>query len=152
MALNTNAQLTGILHDLSAREAIEHELRKSEERLRSIVESAVDGIIVIDESGRIQSFNPAAVRLFGYTPEEVAGQNIKMLMPSPDHEQHDGYIRNYLDTGKARIIGIGREVRGQRKDGSVFPLHLSVGEMRLEGRKYFTGILQDLSYRVALEK
>jgi PAS domain S-box-containing protein len=101
------------------------------ERLRSIIDSAVDGIIVIDQSGRIESFNPAAERLFGYSQSEVVGRNVKVLMPSPYHEEHDGYLTRYLTTGEARIIGIGREVTGRRRDGSVFPVHLSVGQMRI---------------------
>ena len=119
--------------------------RDSAERLRSIIDSAVDGIIVIDQRGRIESFNPAAERLFGYVPSEVLGRNVNMLMPSPDHEEHDGYLERYLASGRAKIIGIGREVTGRRRDGSVFPLHLSVGEMSLDGEKKFTGILHDLS-------
>ncbi len=144
---------TGILHDLSRRVEIEQSLRQSEERLRSIVESAVDAIIVIDERGAVEAFNPSAERLFGYRPSEVLGRNVNMLMPSPDHERHDGYLRHYLSTGEQRIIGIGREVTAQRRDGTTFPVHLSVGEMRSEsGRRRFTGILHDLSDRVVLEQ
>src|SRR6478752_4356292 len=101
--------------------------------LRSILQSAVEGIIVIDASGCIQVFNPAAERLFGYSADEVLGQNVKLLMPSPDHEQHDGYLKDYISTGQAQIIGKGRRVRGRRKDGTTFPLHLSVGEMTIGG-------------------
>jgi two-component system, LuxR family, sensor kinase FixL len=124
----------------------------SGERLRSIIDSAVDGIIVIDETGRIESFNPAAERLFGYDRSEVLGRNVSMLMPSPYHEEHDTYVARYLATGRAKIIGIGREVAGRRRDGSVFPLHLSVGEMTIGGAKKFTGILHDLTGRVRLEE
>ena len=92
--------------------------------LQSIFDSAVDGIIVIDAKGLIKAFNPAAERLFGYTAGEVLGENVKVLMPRPDFEQHDRYIANYLETGIPRIIGTGREVRGRRKDGTTFPLHL----------------------------
>ena len=95
--------------------------------LQSIFDSAVEGIIVIDAKGLIKAFNPAAERLFGYRADEVLGQNVKLLMPSPDREQHDRYIANYLNTKVPKIIGTGREVRGRRKDGSTFPLHLSVG-------------------------
>jgi PAS domain S-box-containing protein len=143
---------TGILHDLSLRSAMEAGLRKSEERLRSIVESAVDGIIVIDELGKIQAFNPAAERLFGYSGHEVLDRNVSMLMPSPDRERHDEYIQRYLTTGQENIIGIGREVIGLRKDGSTFLLHLSVGEMMIEGRRSFTGLIHDLTKRVELEQ
>jgi two-component system, LuxR family, sensor kinase FixL len=143
---------TGILHDLTRRVEIEEALRKSEERLRSIVESAVDAIIVIDERGLIQAFNPSAERLFGYHVSDVLGRNVNILMPSPDRERHDGYLRHYLTTGEQKIIGIGREVTARRKDGTTFPVHLSVGEMRSEGKRSFTGILHDLSDRVVLEQ
>ena len=129
-----------------------NDLRDSEARLRSILESAVDGIIVIDSHGRIESFNPAAERLFGYRAEEVAGQNVNLLMPSPYREQHDEYMARYLATGIAKIIGIGREVTGRRKDGTTFPLHLSVGEMAVGGERKFTGLLHDLSARVKVEE
>ena len=151
MEINGEPAFTGILHDLSRRVQIEEALRKSEERVRSIVESAVDGIIVIDDRGAIQAFNPSAERLFGYRSNEVLGRNVSMLMPSPDRERHDGYLRHYLTTGEQKIIGIGREVTGCRKDGTTFPVHLSVGEMVAEGRRSFTGILHDLTDRVALE-
>lgn len=152
MTIDGKPAFSGILHDLSRRAEIETELRESEERLRSIVESAVDGIIVIDERGRVQAFNRSATRLFGYAPEEVLGRNVNMLMPSPDQEQHDGYLRRYLTTGQQKIIGIGREVTGRRKDGTTFPLHLSVGEMQTPEGRSFTGILHDLSDRVVLEQ
>ena len=103
--------------------------------LKSIFESAVDGIIVIDSTGIIKAFNPAAERLFGYGAPEVIGQNVKMLMPSPDREQHDRYLADYLDTRVPRIIGTGREVRGRRKDGRTFPFHLTVGEMEIDGSR-----------------
>ena len=151
MDIDGEPAFTGILHDLSHRVQIEEALRKSEERVRSIVESAVDGIVVIDDRGLIQAFNPSAERLFGYCLSEVLGRNVSMLMPSPDRERHDGYIHQYLTTGRQKIIGIGREVTAVRKDGTTFPVHLSVGEMNYEGKRSFTGILHDLSDRVALE-
>jgi two-component system, LuxR family, sensor kinase FixL len=120
--------------------------------LAAIFESAVDGIIVIDAHGVVEAFNPAAERLFGYSEEEVRGRNVNMLMPAPYRDEHDGYIARYLATGEKRIIGIGREVTARRKDGSVFPVRLSVGEMRIEGQPKFTGILQDLTERVRLEE
>ena len=152
MELDGEPAFTGILHDLSRRVEIEEALRQSEERLRSIVESAVDAIIVIDARGHIEAFNPSAERLFGYTVSEVVGRNVSVLMPSPDREQHDAYLRHYLDTGEQKIIGIGREVTAVKKDGTRFPVHLSVGEMVSEGKRSFTGILHDLSDRVALEQ
>ena len=152
MELDGKPAFTGILHNLSRRVAIEEALRKSEERVRSIVESAVDAIIVIDDRGLIQAFNPSAERLFGYTISEVIGRNVSMLMPSPDRERHDGYLHHYQTTGEQKIIGIGREVTALKKDGTRFPVHLSVGEMLSEGKRSFTGILHDLSDRVALEQ
>ncbi len=152
MTVGSERKFTGIVHDLSERIRLEERLRASEEQWRSIVESAVDAIVVIDAGGHIEAFNPAAERLFGYTPEEVAGQNVRMLMPQPYREEHDGYLARYMETGKARIIGSGREVTGLRRDGTTFPLHLSVGEMSTKGGQKFTGILHDLSARVRMEE
>jgi two-component system sensor kinase FixL len=120
--------------------------------LAAIFESAVDAIVVIDARGRIEAFNPAAERLFGYREADVLGRNVTMLMPSPYREEHDGYLARYLETGDARIIGIGREVTGKRRDGSVFPVHLAVGEMSIGGERKFTGILHDLTARVRIEE
>jgi two-component system sensor kinase FixL len=152
MSVDGETKYTGILHDLSARVALESRLRASEERWRSIIESAVDAIIVIDSHGTVEAFNPGAERLLGYRETEVVGRNVSMLMPSPFREEHDGYLSRYLQTGDAKIIGIGREVTGRRADGSLFPLHLSVGEMVLGGQRKFTGILHDLSSRVRMEE
>ena len=146
------AKFTGVLHDLSERIRLEEQLRASEARWRSIIESAVDGIIVIDAQGRIEAFNAAAERLFGYAEREVVGRNVNILMPSPYHEEHDGYLQRYLTTGEQRIIGIGREVAALRRDGTTFPVHLSVGEMAFGGERKFTGIVHDLSARVRIEE
>jgi two-component system, LuxR family, sensor kinase FixL len=143
---------SAIARDITEKNNRVRQLTDSEERLRSIVEAAVDGIIVIDAGGHIESFNPGAERLFGYTANEVAGKNVSMLMPDPYQSEHDGYISHYLHTGEQRIIGIGREVAAMRKDGSTFPVHLSVGEMNLGGQRKFTGILHDLTSRVAMEE
>jgi two-component system, LuxR family, sensor kinase FixL len=141
-----------IARDITAQKRDVRSLRESEARLRSIVDAAVDGIIVIDARGRIEAFNPGAERLFGYRSEEVLGKNVNILMPAPYRDEHDGYMARYLSTGDARIIGVGREVSARRKDGSTFPVHLSVGEMSLHGERKFTGILHDLSTRVRMEE
>ncbi|MBE7498443.1 MAG: PAS domain S-box protein [Verrucomicrobiaceae bacterium] len=127
-------------------------LQASEQRATAIVETAVNAIITIDENCIIETVNSATERLFGFTREEMIGRNISMLMPNPYRDRHDSYVKNYLRTGVKRIIGIGREAVGQRKDGSVFPLDLSVGEAVLpSGRRIFTGIIRDLTERKALE-
>ena len=127
--------------DLLAREA----------HLKSILDTVPDAMIVIDERGIIQSFSSAAERLFGYTPGEVIGHNVKMLMPSPYRENHDGYLSRYLRTGERRIIGIGRVVVGERKGGATFPMELSVGEMHSNNRRFFTGFVRDLTERQKTE-
>jgi two-component system sensor kinase FixL len=152
MSIDGQRKFTGMLHDLTARVQLENQLRASEARWRAIIDSAVDGIIVIGAHGRIEAFNPAAERLFGYVEGEVRGRNVNLLMPSPYHEEHDRYLARYLATGRAKIIGIGREVPGLRKDGTTFPLHLSVGEITIAGERKFTGILHDLSARVRMEE
>lgn len=151
MLIDGERKFTGMLHDVSERVKLEEQLRASEARWRSVVESAVDAIIVINARGQIEAFNPAAERLFGHAESDVVGRNVSMLMPSPYHEEHDDYLSRYVTTGKAKIIGQGREVTGLRKDGTRFPLHLSVGAMELEGEQKFTGILHDLSARVKME-
>ena len=137
----------GIVRDVSERTRQLEALREAEARNRAIVETAVDGIIVIDEAGSIEAFNPAAERIFGYAAAEVLGKNVSMLMPDPYQAEHDQYLQNYLQTGIPRIIGIGREVVGLRKDGSTFPMDLAVGDAGLEGRRLFTGIVRDISER-----
>jgi PAS domain S-box-containing protein len=151
MHIGGERKFTGMLRDLTKRVHLEGELGASEARWRAVVDSAVDGIIVIDAHGRVEAFNRAAERLFGYTAQDVVGHNVDMLMPSPYHEEHDTYLARYLATGRAKIIGVGREVQGRRKDGTTFPLHLSVGEMTIQGERKFTGILHDLTGRVQLE-
>jgi two-component system sensor kinase FixL len=141
-----------IARDVTARKHAEVALRTSEARWRSVVESAVDGIVVIDAHGRIEAFNPAAERLFGYAEADVVGRNVNLLMPAPYHDEHDAYLARYLATGVQKIIGIGREVTGLRQDGTTFPVHLSVGEMIVDGAPKFTGILHDLSARVRIEE
>ena len=152
MFIQGERKFTGMLHDLSERMRLDEERRMSEARWRSIVDSAVDGIVVIDAHGRIEAFNPAAERLFGYEEREVTGRNVNILMPSPYHEEHDTYLARHLATGAHKIIGMGREVTGRRRDGTTFPLHLSVGKMTVGGEPKFTGILHDLSARVQIEQ
>jgi two-component system sensor kinase FixL len=118
---------------------------ESAKLLKAIIETAIDGIITIDDRGLIESLNPAAQKLFGYELEEVIGKNISMLMPEPDRSGHDGYINRYQHTGEKRIIGLGREVRGLRKDGSMFPFRLAVSEVKYDERIIYTGFIHDLS-------
>ncbi|MBV9310438.1 MAG: PAS domain S-box protein, partial [Solirubrobacterales bacterium] len=133
------------LRNLAEGEPTEAVLREREERLRSILDTVPDAIIVIDERGLIESLSPAAERLFGYAAEDAVGKNVSILMPSPYREEHDAYIERYRRTGERRIIGIGRVVVGQRADGSVFPMELHVGEMYPAGRRLFTGFARDLT-------
>jgi two-component system sensor kinase FixL len=127
-------------------------LRIDGARWRAIVDAAVDGMIVIDSRGNIEAFNAAAERMFGYREADVLGKNVKLLMPEPDHSQHDGYLDHYLRTGEKKIIGIGRAVKALRSNGEHFPVHLSVGEFHIDGEKHFTGILHDLTRRAELEE
>ncbi|MDN3586015.1 PAS domain-containing sensor histidine kinase [Pedobacter aquatilis] len=113
--------------------------------LSAIIENAIDGIITIDDRGIIEHVNPAALKLFGFENGELIGKNVSVLMPMPDKEKHDSYIKHYNDTGQKRIIGIGREVTGQRKDGSTFPFRLGVSEVKFSDRKIYTGFIHDLS-------
>jgi two-component system, LuxR family, sensor kinase FixL len=120
--------------------------------MQSILNTAVDGIILIDERGRIEAFNPAAERIFGYPAAQVLGKNVSLLMPDPHRTKHQDYIHRYLETGEAHIIGIGRESQGQRADGSLFPLELAISEMRIGKQHLFTGIVRDISERKRLER
>ena len=137
---------SGVRARLLARDALAREAH-----VQSILDTVPEAMIVIDERGLMQSFSSAAERLFGYTPREAIGQNVKVLMPAPYREAHDGYLRRYLDTGERRIIGIGRLVVGQRKDGSTFPMELAVGEMKSGDRRFFTGFIRDLTERQKTE-
>lgn len=127
-------------------------MRERHAQMHAVITAAVDGIIAIDEHGRIEWLNPAAQRIFGYTDKELLGQNVSILMPEPHRSQHDQYIANYVQTGKAHIIGIGREVQGRRKDGSLFPLDLAVSEVTVNGRRLFTGIARDITQRKEAEQ
>jgi PAS domain S-box-containing protein len=142
----------GIVRDISERNKSEQELRNSEAKTRAILETAVDGVITIDPQGMILTANPATERIFGYRIDEMVGHKVNMLMPDPYRSAHDSYLERYLTTGERRIIGIGREVHGQRKDGSVFPMELSVGEAMIGGARIFTGIVRDITKRKRTEE
>lgn len=114
--------------------------------------SAVDAIVIIDNRGTIQKANPATVKMFGFDQEELLGQNVGVLMPDPDRSAHNIYLRNYLQTNQKKIIGIGRQVKGQRKDGEIFPMRLSVGEFAAGGHRYFIGTIHDMSAQMAAEQ
>lgn len=138
--------------DVSDLENARAALRASEELNRGILATAVNAIITINERGIIETVNPAAGRMFGYTSEEMIGKNVSLLMPTPYKEQHDNYLSNYRRSGNAKVIGLGREVVAQRKDGTVFPVDLSVGEVKLPHGRVFTGIIRDISARKRLEQ
>ena len=151
--LSTEAGGAVISHvDITQRRMGENALAEKEARLSAVLETAVDAIITIDERGTVESINQAVVRLFGYTADELVGGNVSVLMPSPDRDRHDRYLKSYQDTGERKIIGIGREVMGRRKDGSTFPLDLSVSEVQLGSRRIFTGFLRDITERKRSEQ
>jgi len=136
-----------VTRDISERKQAEDALKESEERTRSIVKHVADGIITIDATGLIRSVNPAVERLFGYGADELIGRNVNILMPEPYHGEHDGYLANYLRTGQPKVIGLVREMEGRRKDGTTFPLDLSVSEYSLAGTRMFTGVVRDITNR-----
>jgi two-component system sensor kinase FixL len=137
--------LSGIVLDIDEEKQLEEALRKNEGHLRSILETVPDAMIVIDERGIMQFFSSAAERLFGYSASEAIGRNVSVLMPPPDSVRHDGYLARYRSTGERHIIGIGRIVTGKRRDGTTFPMHLSIGETHSGGAPYFTGFVRDLT-------
>jgi len=139
-------------YEITERGHVETALREQEQRIRGIMESAVDGIITIDERGTVQSFNRAAEEIFGYAADEVIGKNVKTLAAEPYRAAHDGYLQAYHDTGEAKILGKGREAEGVRKDGGVFPLSLAVSELKLDDRSIFTGIIRDISEQKRAEQ
>src|SRR5262249_29175737 len=142
----------GIIRDITERKAAERALRESAGRMRALIETAVDGAILIDARGIVLMFNPACEKLFGYFADEVIGKNVRMLMPEPYRHEHDGYIGNYLDTRNPRIIGIGREVVGLRAHGSTLPMVLSAGEANKQGGgSIFVGIIRDITERKRTE-
>jgi PAS domain S-box-containing protein len=141
-----------ILRDITDRQRAEAAIREGREHLRAIVDTAVDGIITISEHGTIETVNHAVERIFQYSQSELLGHNVNILMPDPDHGQHDAYLQRYRDTGEKRIIGVGREVRGRRKDGSLFPVELSISDTRLPGRRFFTAMVRDITERKQAEE
>ena len=143
--LQNNSDITGL-------KRAQDEIAAREAHLRSILDTVPEAMIVIDANGSVTSFSAAAAQLFGYRPEEVVGQNVKMLMPAPYRGEHDGYIGHYLRTGEARIIGYGRVVKGLTKDGAIFPMELAVGEARSDGQRIFTGFIRDLTSRQKMEE
>ncbi len=149
---NNFARLVPAVHR-ELKELEEHRARqRAEARLRTVIDTVADGIITIDETGIIHSFSSIAGDIFGYAADEVIGKNLKVLMPEPHRSRHDGYIADYLRTGRAKIIGLGREVEGIRKDGTVIPLLLSVGRVNLGDRYLFTGVIRDITARKQAER
>lgn len=141
-----------IARDMSRSEEAESKLRDSESRIRAIVENVIDGIITIDSRGIVQSMNAAAEKIFAYDSSEVIGENVKMLMPETYSQEHDGYLSSYLKTGVKKIIGIGREVEGRRKDGTTFPMELAVSDMMIDGDYMFAGVVRDITERKKMER
>ena len=162
-------RMIGTVRDITARRMAEQQLRSSEallllnraslevqvtertRQLEAMHDAAVNAILTIDPLGTVQSINAATTRLLGYAKDELLGQNVRMIMPEPYAREHDGYLKSYLETGKKKIIGIGREVMARRKDGSTFPIHLAVSDFEANGKRFFTGIITDLSERKAAE-
>ena len=142
----------GFIHDISSMKEKEQELLENRNKLEAVFQTAVDSIVIIDEKGIIQMANSATEKLFGYSKEEMLYQNVRLLMPEPHHSAHDQYLRQYLTTGEARIIGIGREVMGKKKDGTLFPILLGVSEVPLKSGRLFTGVIHDLTRRKADEQ
>lgn len=138
-------RILGLVRPARKVRALERALLESEARSRAVVENAVEGIVTSNEEGIIDSFNLAAQRMFGYSLDEIVGQNVTRLMPEPYAGEHHGYLKRYLSTGQAGIIGMGREVLGKRKDGSTFPMALSVSEFVLDGKRFFTGMVRDVT-------
>ena len=145
-------RVIGINEDITDRKQAEIALLEQAQHTQAVLDNMVDGIITIDADGITQSFNPAAARIFGYAVAEVLGRNISMLMPSPHREAHNRYLRDYQRTGVARIIGIGREVEGQRKDGSLFPMELALSEVTQHGQPLYVGMVRDITERKRVER
>ena len=149
--LQTGANLIEALEDRRSRTRAQLALQDSESRLRSVLDNAVDSIITIDSSGAIQSFNRASEAIFGYRAQEVIGESVSLLMPGPQGKTHPGYLAAYLSAGAARALAVPREVTGRRKDGSLFPIEITVGEVEIQGERLFTGILREVTERKQME-
>lgn len=152
MKVSGEQMFTGIIRNISEVVNANKQSLELQNRNKAILDTVIDGIITINKYGLIDSVNPATERIFGYSSDEMIGQNVKMLMPNPYKDKHDGYLANYQKTGERHIIGIGREVEGQRKNGTTFPLELSVSEMLVDGEEFFTGIVRDITERKEAEK
>lgn len=152
MTISGQRMFVGTIRDISDRKKAEEAMRDSEAKIQAIVDNTVDGLITIDEKGRIETFNKACETIFGFRADEATGQNVKMLMPEPYYSEHDQYLKNYNETGDKKIIGIGREVEGKHKDGTVFPIDLSVSEVQVQGRKLYSGIVRDITDRKKTER
>lgn len=150
--LDNGDGIVGYLTDITDLKAAEHSLRDSELRHRAIFETVLEGIITIDDKGIVKDMNPAAERMFAYSGDQVIGRNVSMLMPAPYAEQHDGYLARFLQTGEAKVIGIGRTVVGRRATGDTFEMHLSVSQLNLPQGRFFVGAVRDVSQRVRAEK
>ncbi|MDD5580849.1 MAG: PAS domain S-box protein [Methylobacter sp.] len=127
-------------------------IKENAQHFQAIVDNVFDGFVTIDEHGIILFFNRAPEHIFGYAAHEVIGQYLHMLMPEPYHSEHDGYLKHYINTGEAKVIGIGREIEGKRKDGAIFPMELAVSEMWIDGNRMFIGSVRDITERTALER
>ncbi len=146
------ARAAGVALDITERRRAERAVRDQAERLRAVFDTAADAIVAIGRDGTVEGMNRAAERMFGYSPGELTGQNVRVLMPAPHRDAHDGYLARYLQTGERRIIGVGRELVGRRKDGSLFPIELAVGESKTESAHWFTGIIRDITERKRSEE
>lgn len=149
--VNNEKIFVGIARDISELKKIQDQFKHNELRTKSILDNAVDAIITIDQNGIIQYANPSTKTLFGYDLEEITGENVKYLMPFPYKNEHDSYLKRYSKTGNRKIIGFGREVNGQKKNGEIFPIHLSVSESTIGSERFFTGIIRDITELKAAE-
>ena len=152
LTINGQRMFSGIVRDITEQVLANKIIQASASRLQMVLDNVIDGIITITDTGIVQSFNPAAEKIFGYKADEVIGHNVKMLMPDSYAKKHDGYLRNYKQSGKKNIIGTGREVEGRRKDNSTFPMDLAVSDMLIDGEHLYSGIIRDITERKRVEK